>query len=105
MPLPFRDPAKPLGRGAEPFVDAEARHPCEIFPAVKKRQPLALPRRHAGFLVEVLQRAARPPRMELEALAAAAQADETGKCFRLFAVDTLATDPAKPQLAAQRGDL
>ena len=82
-------------------IHAETGHPHEIVAADDERQPVALPRRHAGFLEKVFQRASRPLRVALQPLAARAQPHAQRFSAR---IDALPLHAAKSQLAAELGD-
>src|SRR6185503_1182839 len=69
--------------------------------AIDEWQLLALPRRHAGFLEQILQRAARPARIRLQALAPRAQPDH--ESFHEALIDALPVRAAEAQLPAERG--
>src|SRR5437773_10398813 len=70
---PFRDHSDRIGGRLIVRIDAQSRRPHQIVAAKQQRQPVALPRRHARFLEQVLQSAARPPPIGLEPFASRAQ--------------------------------
>jgi hypothetical protein len=84
----------------EASVDAEAGNPHKVRAAEQQRQAFALPGWDAGFLKEILERAARSARIGLQALAAGAKADAQRLVLER---DALAARPAKAQLAAELG--
>src|SRR2546421_4583651 len=92
-----------LPSGSVAAVGAKAGNPHELLAAVDERQTLTFPRRHAGFLEKIFQRAPRTARIGLQPFAAGAQLHRPISRGHETLIDACASRTAKAQLAAERG--
>src|SRR5256885_16368834 len=83
-------------------VGAKARNPDELLAAVDERQTLTFPRRHAGFLEKIFQRAPRTARIGLQPFAAGAQLHRPISRGHETLIDACASRTAKARSEERR---